>query len=809
MRVCKVDILAAGYYLRHCHRPILNGISCMSTLVDTSVTLLDAIERSLSDATTYNERSRVAPAAILWTDAKREWTGLLPGLRERFPHLLTLGDYDLGSKTGPAIWIKCMLARTLEEADWPASTTPIVYLPGTSRRDIRAIESCEPELKPLAELQYRGALWSQANARDWTVRAFLVSEHGGLGLDVAGDDATQTAMLRSLPEIALTPLSQLRGRYLNAASFRQLIAEDPVRDLLQWMSRPEETRDEWGLSRWKTFSEICEDEFDFEPEAGGVFEAARKLGFKEGNWARVWQRYMEAPEQFPGIKQTLRQARPPQTGDLFQREPTWPQDNEALEDDLRHALSKLSEARRDEAVERIRELENEHQDRRQWVWARLDEAPLAMALESLYELSQAVSSPLGGASPSDIAAVYVKEGWRADAAALDALNHLKRPEDIEVVHTAVRALYGPWLTHGAEALQKAVERHHLPKPSAPPTPASGTVILFADALRFDVGQALARRLEYRDYHVEKGWEWAAFPSVTATAKPAVSPIASELSEESLMDDRLEFSPQIEEDGSTIDIRRFRKLMEASGHQILEGGETGDPSGTAWTEIGNLDTFGHNEKWKIARRVEEVTNEMAERVRQLLEAGWTTVEVVTDHGWIVMPGDLPKEPLKHYLADTRWGRCAVIKESARTQRPTVPWHWNPDINIALAPGISVHKNGIGYAHGGISPQECVIPHLAVQKGEAGTSSPEIGDIEWVRLMCRVLVYGATSGLKVDVRQQPADESSSVAFSVKPVPEGGKVSIAVEDPSMEGEEVAIVLLKDDTVIDTHPTHVGRHE
>jgi hypothetical protein len=152
---------------------------------------------------------------------------------------------------------------------------------------------------------------------------------------------------------------------------------------------------------------------------------------------------------------------------------------------------------------------------------------------------------------------------------------------------------------------------------------------------------------------------------------------------------------------------------------------------------------------------------------------------------------------------------VIKEKASIQRQTVPWHWNSDISVALAPGISVHKNGVGYAHGGISPQECVVPHLTVQKGETGISSPEIGDIEWVRLRCRVLVYGATSGLKVDVRRQPADASSSIAFSVKPVPEDGKVSIAVQDPSLEDEEVTVVMLKDDTVIQTFPTYVGRHE
>ena len=47
----------------------------------------------------------------------------------------------------------------------------IIYLPGVSRATLRATEDCPQELKPLAELQYRGVIWSQANCKDWTVAA--------------------------------------------------------------------------------------------------------------------------------------------------------------------------------------------------------------------------------------------------------------------------------------------------------------------------------------------------------------------------------------------------------------------------------------------------------------------------------------------------------------------------------------------------------------------------------------------------------------------------------------------------------------
>ena len=54
------------------------------------------------------------------------------------------------------------------------------------------------ELKPLAELQYRGVFWSQVNGKDWTVTAFLQTNHGGLQLKLARDAVTSTSIRRSL-----------------------------------------------------------------------------------------------------------------------------------------------------------------------------------------------------------------------------------------------------------------------------------------------------------------------------------------------------------------------------------------------------------------------------------------------------------------------------------------------------------------------------------------------------------------------------------------------------------------------------------
>jgi len=96
------------------------------------MTVLDAIIQSLSRSGESNRDDQVAPAVILWPDKERQWEPVLPVLRERLPQLLTLGPYAANCKAGPAIWLRCMISRALQEATWPEKTTPILYLPGVN-----------------------------------------------------------------------------------------------------------------------------------------------------------------------------------------------------------------------------------------------------------------------------------------------------------------------------------------------------------------------------------------------------------------------------------------------------------------------------------------------------------------------------------------------------------------------------------------------------------------------------------------------------------------------------------------------------
>jgi hypothetical protein len=81
----------------------------------TANTLLEAVRESLFRAGRYDPGSAVPPAAILWTDADGQWEPLVSQLRPLMPELLTLGEYNPKERTGPAIWLRCVIERMLPE----------------------------------------------------------------------------------------------------------------------------------------------------------------------------------------------------------------------------------------------------------------------------------------------------------------------------------------------------------------------------------------------------------------------------------------------------------------------------------------------------------------------------------------------------------------------------------------------------------------------------------------------------------------------------------------------------------------------
>lgn len=725
------------------------------------------------------------------------------------PSLCELGEYNPGQRRGPAIWLKCAISGVLPEVHLDG--VHVVYLPGVSRADLRAIESCPRDLQPLAELQYRGVFWSQANAKDWTVSAFLASKNGGLGLDVAQDKATQEALAQVLAAGVLLgrPVDELKGRQINAEWLLSLLAPNPTRDLLAWMNAPQAMQQEWTGVRWDVFCKRAKADFGFDPVSDGPLVAAEKLARREGKWAAVAELYSDSYTSFPEVLTLLCTVQPPQLGlfpDIDQLA-GYPQANEQGEASLRYALSASAAMDAAQARTAILAAEKEHGARRGWLWSRMGQSPLASALGHLVRLAElSAAAPIGN-TPAELAVSYQQAGWRVDDAATQAMGCVQSKADSDAVGAAVRAAYLPWLEEAAKRLQDAVKKAGglPPLVGAPDLSASeaGTCTVFVDGLRYDMAQRLRAKLEGVGTTTLAA-RWTSMPSVTASGKAWCSPVAGLVSGTG---EDTEFEPRVAADGKPLSGHNFRKLLNDNGVQPLDKHESGDPSGRGWTESGDLDHYGHEHGIRLARDVDAQLAQVVERVHELRDAGWRRIRIVTDHGWLLVPGGLTKTELPKHQAETRWGRCAVLKDTAHGTPLTFGWDWCKDVQVAYAPGVSSFIAGADYAHGGLSLQECLVPVLELEAAAPSAQvQATIKAVTWTGLRCRVEVDSKAAGLTVDVRTKPALATSSLVASVKPL-EGGKASVAVaDDDNLGAAAVVVVLAADGQVLQKQATTVG---
>lgn len=769
-----------------------------------SATVLDSLAGALDTAAISDGNVYAPPVALLWPDKARQWEGSIEGLRERRT-VLTLGSYDPAHGNGPALWLRCAAAGSIE-VDGSVGL-PVVYLPGVSRDDLRSVAAEDQQLAPLASLQHRSQWFVQPNGKDWTVRGLLVNSERGFGLNVAADEATAHALVAALDHLVREPLPRLKDKHIDAAFVHSLLNPDPVRLLLRWIDGPITVHGELGAAAWGAFVAQCSSDYGFNPATAGVIEGALRLGTANGAWHQTWLRYRESPAEYPNIPGRLRDARPME---LFTPSNlAWPQDNEAAEDQLRSRLRDLSALTVADARNEIGRLERAHRERRGSVWAQLGQSPLALAVEHLADVAERCQPSPTDASVEQLCDSYAADGWHTDLAALRSLAEVDQESDVQAVSAALDAVYRPWLDQAAKVLQNAVGPEansgtyavrRAPKSNA------GEIVVFVDGLRLDIAHLLAERLEDSGATVKLDTGLAALPTVTQTAKPVLVPI-----DQSLLAPGQALDACRASSGASAGVQVLRSLLNEAGVQVLVAQETGQPSGRAWTETGEVDHKGHHLGARLAREIDDETAKIARRIRDLLDAGWSTVTVVTDHGWLLLPSGLPKnDGLPAAATVTKKGRCARVKDGASIDVPTVPWHWDSNVRIAVASGISCFEANKVYEHGGVSPQECVVPRLSIT---AAVAEPpiraEIISVKWRGLTLVVEFADLPDGATVDLRRHAGDAASSVAAMARVTGGTGKVILLVENEDLEGKSAQLVVVAaDGTVLLQRDTSVGHN-
>ena len=493
-------------------------------------TVLEALMERLR-ARTDRVGADAPAAAVLWPDEHRQWEPLIPLIRAELP-IITLGPWDPASLTGPAYWIRCVVDQALTLSSQP-SGTQVIYLPGFARTDIRAMEDAPEALKPLAELQYRGATFAQTNGRDWTIAAFLESRMNGLGIEIGADQKTRDALLRARSLIMTTGIDELRAAApLRAPFFDELLSPDLDRDVLRWLNDRSAFEASQTLEERSAFAARVAERLDFNLSDGEI-AMALQLGLRGGQWAKVWQRYAEAPKRYPHVEERLADARPERSGTgntLFEGVwGSWPQDNAEDEDRLRTALIALGKMGASACRDQLVDLAAAHAPRRETVWAVLERAPLAFAIEHLSRLASATQQVMPVSTADEMMHAYADGGWSPDDAVIRALECVRTEADRAAVGAAIRSAYEPWVDETARRFQQAVGLS-AESYSVSPLPAwpAGTAIIFFDGMRLDIGRRLEASLTDAKRDVTLEARLAALPTITPTAKPAVSPVTDAL-----------------------------------------------------------------------------------------------------------------------------------------------------------------------------------------------------------------------------------------------------------------------------------------
>ena len=214
----------------------MNG---QKTLKTTQMNLKEKILEGFKKATIHNSSIMVPPEVILWPDPERQWESVIEKLQNAYGALFVLGNYLPEKLTGPAIWLKTVIAK-LPDCDWDSTLTPVIYLPGISKSRLKDVGNLGLELQPLAEYQYTGTTFNQYNGKEWSVLAMLTNTDDGLGLSVKTDNATKDTIIKSLPVFLETDKTAFSAPVIDAGFINSLVLPNAIPLILKWMCKGDE-----------------------------------------------------------------------------------------------------------------------------------------------------------------------------------------------------------------------------------------------------------------------------------------------------------------------------------------------------------------------------------------------------------------------------------------------------------------------------------------------------------------------------------------------------------------------------------------
>ena len=362
------------------------------------------------------------------------------------------------------------------------------------------------------------------------------------------------------------------------------------------------------------------------------------------------------------------------------------------------------------------------------------------------------------ASGAGLLSWYVETGWQVDRA--HRRLELARTElgafgELEDGLITARGAYDAWLDallmrftsatdSGALDTGQLVRQGEVHDRFVPVAAVARTAYVWVDALRFELGTELVEALRTVAEEVTLHAAVAAAPTITPVGMANLLPDAASALRVGLDGDRILVTvgaTEVKDVAGRRDLLRARHgtIADLDLNDASQKGEKAlaraiDDAGLVLLRSQEVDAVGESGLLSVAwSHFETVTNLLASVVARLAQAGVERVVISADHGFIALGQDVGSQR----VVDPPAGAAGTVKRRVFIGRGGVP---NPatvrvplaacgvssDLDVVVPRGLAVFRAGGGrqFFHGGLSPQELVVPVIVVQLAK----SPEPQKLE---------------------------------------------------------------------------------
>lgn len=232
-----------------------------------------------------------------------------------------------------------------------------------------------------------------------------------------------------------------------------------------------------------------------------------------------------------------------------------------------------------------------------------------------------------------------------------------------------------------------------------------TAVVVCDGLRLEIAESIVDGNLGKSVKLTKNTALSVLPSVTENGMSALFGC------EEPTTNRQERFNKLKESYPNVEIMELDKLNEGTtAHRLV-------------LNYGDIDQVGEKKQLSGLKDIDNYETELREKIQMLFRLGYEKVVITTDHGFVItgILDEADKEPRpnghiqkieeRYVLADNPLPPSNLIEMEGKYFDSNYQYYAPTDKPF-------VTRGAYGYAHGGFTPQECIIPafELTMEQGE---------------------------------------------------------------------------------------------